>query len=110
MLAVREEGRQGRVGQVLLYRGAAGGRGAQGAKEKVAFIAAVAVAGVRQVSISHYIRAYFNYKALKQGEDFGLPGGVGFLNVSAALLWFCRSRCHAVLTVLLPMPLLLLSS
>lgn len=32
------------------------------------------------VSISHYMRAYFNYQALKYGEDFQLPGDAGYLN------------------------------
>ena len=38
--------------------------------------------GTFVVSISHYMRAYFNYKALEDGSDFDLPGDVGFLNVS----------------------------
>mmetsp|Transcript_27381 Transcript_27381/g.49367 ORF Transcript_27381/g.49367 Transcript_27381/m.49367 type:complete len:622 (+) Transcript_27381:159-2024(+) len=36
--------------------------------------------GTFVVSISHYMRAYFNYQALMYAEDFGLPGDVGFLN------------------------------
>lgn len=38
--------------------------------------------GTFVVSISHYMRAYFNYKALEDGSNFELPGDVGFLNVS----------------------------
>mgnify|MGYP007009410943 CR=1 FL=1 len=38
--------------------------------------------GTFVVSISHYMRAYFNYKALEEGNNFELPGDVGFLNVS----------------------------
>lgn len=34
------------------------------------------------VSISHYMRAYFNYQALEQGENFKLPSDAAFLNVS----------------------------
>ena len=36
--------------------------------------------GTFVVSISHYMRAYFNYQALAYGDDFELPGDVGFLN------------------------------
>lgn len=36
--------------------------------------------GTFVVSISHYMRAYFNYKALEEGNNFELPGDVGFLN------------------------------
>jgi len=36
--------------------------------------------GTFVVSIAHYMRAYFNYQALNYGEDFSLPGDVGFLN------------------------------
>lgn len=32
------------------------------------------------VSISHYMRAYFNYQALLQGPDFKLPTDAGYLN------------------------------
>ena len=32
------------------------------------------------VSISHYMRAYFNYQALVQGPDFKLPRDAGYLN------------------------------
>jgi hypothetical protein len=38
--------------------------------------------GTYVVSIAHYMRAYFNYQALTHGNDFSLPGDVGFLNVS----------------------------
>jgi hypothetical protein len=38
--------------------------------------------GTFVVSIAHYMRAYFNYQALTYGNDFMLPGDVGFLNVS----------------------------
>ena len=31
------------------------------------------------VSIAHYMRAYFNYEALKNGKDFGLPEDAAFL-------------------------------
>ena len=34
------------------------------------------------VSIAHYMRAYFNDRALALGEDFALPGDAGYLNVS----------------------------
>jgi len=36
--------------------------------------------GTFVVSIAHYMRAYFNYQALTHGNDFMLPGDVGFLN------------------------------
>ncbi|KAL7486211.1 hypothetical protein ACHAW6_011810 [Cyclotella cf. meneghiniana] len=36
--------------------------------------------GTFVVSIAHYMRAYFNYQALTHGNDFRLPGDVGFLN------------------------------
>ena len=39
------------------------------------------------VSIAHYMRAYFNYQALTHGNDFTLPGDVGFLNVSFVCLF-----------------------
>lgn len=32
------------------------------------------------VSISHYMRAYFNYQALLRGQDFKLPSDAGYLN------------------------------
>jgi hypothetical protein len=32
------------------------------------------------VSISHYMRAYFNYQALKEGTDFKLPGDAVYLD------------------------------
>jgi hypothetical protein len=34
------------------------------------------------VSISHYMRAYFNYRALKEGQDFTLPSDAAYLDVS----------------------------
>jgi len=50
--------------------------------------------GTYVVSIAHYMRAYFNYQALTHGNDFSLPGDVGFLNVSllffVTTLGFCR--------------------
>ena len=33
------------------------------------------------VSIAHYMRAYFNYQALKEGEDFKLPSDAVYLEV-----------------------------
>jgi len=36
--------------------------------------------GTFVVSIAHYMRAYFNFEALSLGNDFELPGDVGFLN------------------------------
>ena len=41
--------------------------------------------GTYIVSIAHYMRTYFNYQALVHGNDFTLPGDVGFLNVSFRL-------------------------
>ena len=38
--------------------------------------------GTFVVSIAHYMRAYFNHQALTNGNNFKLPGDVGFLNVS----------------------------
>jgi len=32
------------------------------------------------VSISHYMRAYFNYQALSEGKDFQLPADAAYLN------------------------------
>ena len=40
------------------------------------------------VSISHYMRAFFNYQALKLGSDFTLPSDAAFLDVS--VLFFMR--------------------
>ena len=37
--------------------------------------------GTFVVSIAHYMRAYFNYEALVNGQNFELPGDAGFLNV-----------------------------
>jgi hypothetical protein len=34
------------------------------------------------VSIAHYMRAYFNYQALQQGQDYELPDDAAFLTVS----------------------------
>lgn len=36
--------------------------------------------GTFVVSISHYMRAYFNYQSLVQGSDFKLPSDAGYLN------------------------------
>lgn len=36
--------------------------------------------GTFVVSISHYMRAYFNYQALIRGSDFKLPSDAGYLN------------------------------
>ena len=36
--------------------------------------------GTFVVSISHYMRAYFNYQALTHGNSFSLPNDVGYLN------------------------------
>jgi hypothetical protein len=44
--------------------------------------------GTYIVSIAHYMRTYFNYQALVHGNDFTLPGDVGFLNVSFRLYSF----------------------
>ena len=38
------------------------------------------------VSISHYMRAYFNYLALSEGQDFSLPDDAAYLNVSSGNL------------------------
>lgn len=38
--------------------------------------------GTFVVSISHFMRAYFNQQALLNGNDFKLPGDAGYLNVS----------------------------
>jgi hypothetical protein len=35
------------------------------------------------VSISHFMRAFFNYQALAYGQDFRLPEDAAYLNVSA---------------------------
>lgn len=37
--------------------------------------------GTFVVSIAHYMRAYFNYQALVNGNEFELPGDAGYLNV-----------------------------
>ena len=47
--------------------------------------------GTFVVSIAHYMRAYFNYEALTHGEDFALPGDVGFLNVSPSCIVLCAA-------------------
>ena len=39
--------------------------------------------GTFVVSISHFMRAYFNYQSLLRGADFTLPSDAGYLNVSA---------------------------
>jgi len=36
--------------------------------------------GTFVVSISHYMRAYFNYQSLVQGQNFKLPSDAGYLN------------------------------
>lgn len=36
--------------------------------------------GTFVVSISHYMRAYFNYQALIEGQNFKLPSDAGYLN------------------------------
>jgi hypothetical protein len=38
------------------------------------------------VSIAHFMRAYFNYEALTEGQDFTLPSDAGFLNVRSSEL------------------------
>ena len=43
--------------------------------------------GTFVVSIAHYMRAYFNQQALIHGNNFHLPGDVGFLNVSSYEVW-----------------------
>ena len=53
--------------------------------------------GTFVVSIAHYMRAYFNYQALIHGQDFVLPGDVGFLNVSFITHWvFCKAMILGV--------------
>jgi hypothetical protein len=39
--------------------------------------------GTFVVSISHYMRAYFNYLAISHGRDFSLPSDAGYLNCVA---------------------------
>jgi hypothetical protein len=43
------------------------------------------------VSVAHYMRAYFNYQALRQGSGFALPADASLLNVRAhvvvAMVW-----------------------
>lgn len=56
--------------------------------------------GTFVVSIAHYMRAYFNYQALTYGNDFMLPGDVGFLNVSNFLCYLLPSCAAASLTYL----------
>ena len=36
------------------------------------------------VSVAHYMRAYFNYQALRQGSNFALPSDASLLNVRAS--------------------------
>jgi hypothetical protein len=43
------------------------------------------------VSISHYMRAYFNYQAIKEGSDFMLPSDAAYLEVNICLVG-CFSR------------------
>ena len=47
------------------------------------------------VSISHYMRAYFNYMALSQGKDFSLPDDAAYLNVSNSRI---ECLCSSVYT------------
>ena len=44
--------------------------------------------GTFVVSIAHYMRAYFNYQALTHGNEFSLPGDVGYLNVRFVVVVF----------------------
>jgi hypothetical protein len=53
------------------------------------------------VSISHFMRAYFNYKALELGKDFELPADAAYLNVSTR---------HPSLYSRRPLPLRLVSN
>ena len=53
------------------------------------------------VSISHYMRAYFNYQALKEGTEFQLPSDAAYLEVcvcSFFLRHFYEYRLSARLT------------
>jgi hypothetical protein len=38
------------------------------------------------VSIAHYMRGYFNYQALQEGQNFRLPSDAGYLNVSQRVI------------------------
>ena len=38
------------------------------------------------VSIAHYMRAYFNYEALLEGQDFSLPEDASFLSCNKILV------------------------
>lgn len=49
--------------------------------------------GAFVVSISHFMRAYFNQQALLNGNDFKLPGDAGYLNVSFA----CQTRVYHII-------------
>ena len=49
--------------------------------------------GTFVVSIAHYMRAYFNYQALTHGNEFSLPGDVGYLNVRFVCLLFDLYVC-----------------
>jgi hypothetical protein len=49
------------------------------------------------VSIAHYMRAYFNYQALVNGQDFQLPHDAAYLNVSSCL---CHLNCRLHFVVL----------
>jgi hypothetical protein len=39
------------------------------------------------VSVAHYMRAYFNYQALRQGSSFALPQDASLLNVRRSSFW-----------------------
>lgn len=57
--------------------------------------------GTFVVSIAHYMRAYFNYQALTHGNDFRLPGDVGFLNVSeTCTIYFITCLLIHIVTLL----------
>jgi hypothetical protein len=60
------------------------------------------------VSISHFMRAYFNYQALTHGQDFRLPEDAAYLNVSICTTkYFLFSLCsrlniHTILISIFP--------
>ena len=57
--------------------------------------------GTFVVSIAHYMRAYFNYQALTHGNDFSLPGDVGFLNVSCnCFIWMLLGLVWVILSII----------
>jgi hypothetical protein len=53
------------------------------------------------------MRAYFNYQALTHGNDFRLPGDVGFLNVS--IMQRSRNLLHSQVLMLILIPIMLSS-